>query len=222
MGKKSKKYPAYTSGSVVVNGRTVATSTKDKNNNTISASYNMSDDEKKLYDSIQNGMYNSLNNFYSISDAQRQEWHNQINALRNQGIDSINNIYTPMESNLKNDVARRFGNLNNSVFLDNLNSITDKRAKAVADLSNNLLAIQNDLYNQELQNRMNSLTLLNNLNSVMNNNILAYTGLANTNSNLGNNYNSNAYNASNSSSSAWNSMFANLAGTAAKTALSFI
>ena len=221
MGKQSKKYPEYTDGSVVVNGRTVATSTKDKNNNVISASYNMSDIEKRIYDSVQRGMNSSLNNLFSVSDAQRKEWGNQINALKDKGIEEINNIYTPMENNLKNDVAKRFGNLNNSVFLDNLNSITDKKSKAVADLNSNLLAIQSDLYTQELQNRINTLTLLSNLNSVMNNNILAYTGLANTNSNAGNTYNNNAYNATASSSSGLSSIFGGI-GSTAKSMLSFI
>lgn len=220
MGKRSKKYPSYTGGSVVVNGKTVASSTKDKKNNIISSSYNMSDNEKKLYNSIQKGMNSSIQNLFNISDQQRKEWGNQINALKNQGIDEINSIYNPMETNLRNDVARRFGNIDNSVFIDNLNSITDKKSKAIADLSNDLLSTQNDLYNQELQNRINTITLLSNLNSIMNNNIINYTNLANANASSGNSYNHNAYTstANNSSSNMWGQ----LVGTAAKTALSFI
>ena len=34
--------------------------------------------------------------------------------------------------------------------MDNLNTITDKKAKAVSDLSNNLVAVQSQLYNEEL------------------------------------------------------------------------
>lgn len=218
MGKKSKKYPAYTGGSVTVNGRIVASSKKDKKGNVISSNYNMSENEKNLYNSIQKGMNSSIQNLFNISDQQRKEWGNQINALKNQGIDEINSIYNPMETNLRNDVARRFGNIDNSVFLDNLNSITDKKSKAIADLSNNLLSTQNDLYNQELQNRINTITLLNNLNSIMNNNIINYTNLANSNASSGNSYNQNAYNATANSSN----LFGQLFGTAANTALSFI
>ena len=123
MGKRSKSYPEFSNGQVVINGRTVATATKNKDTNTISSGYNMSDLEKKIYNSIQGGMSSSLNNLLNFSDTQRKEWENQINALKNQGIEEIDSIYTPMENNLKNDVARRFGNLDNSVFLDNLNSI---------------------------------------------------------------------------------------------------
>ncbi|MBR1425567.1 hypothetical protein IJ579_08395 [bacterium] len=222
MGKKSKKYPEYSNGSVVVNGRTVATVTKDKDNNVISSNYNMSDAEKNIYNSIQSGLSNSLGNLFNISDAQRKEWNNQINSLRNQGINEINSIYEPMETNLKNDVARRFGNLDNSVFLDNLNSITDKRAKAVADLSDDLLSAQNDMYNQELQNRINTITLLSNLNSIMNNNILSYTSLANTNAGSGNNYNANSYSATSGNKTSFLSDLSPYFSTAASTAMHFI
>ena len=194
MGKKTK-YPEYTNGSISVNGRQVASTVKDKNNNIISSNYNMSNAEQKTYNAIQQGLYNSLGNLFSISDNQRNEWSNQLNAMRNQGISEINNTYTPMETNLKNDIASRFGNFDNSIFLDNLNSITDKKSKAIADLSDNLLSKQNELYSDELKNRINTITLLNNLNSVMNANILNYTNAAASNSSAGNNYNSNWYNA---------------------------
>lgn len=218
MGKKTK-YPEYTNGSISVNGRTVASTVKDKHNNVISSNYNMSDSEQKTYNAVQQGLYNSLGNLFSISDNQRNEWYNQINALRNQGISEINNTYTPMETNLKNDIASRFGNFDNSIFLDNLNEITNKKSKAIADLSDNLLSKQNELYSDELKNRINTITLLNNLNSVMNANILNYTNAAASNSNSGNNYNSNWYNSSNKSSSPW---WGSMATSAVDTFLSFL
>lgn len=46
MGKKTK-YPEYTNGSISVNGRQVASTVKDKNNNIISSNYNMSNAEQK-------------------------------------------------------------------------------------------------------------------------------------------------------------------------------
>lgn len=193
MGKKSKKYPEYSGGSVVINGRTVAES--KKNGNTISTNYNMSDDEKNIYNSIQSGLNTSIGNLFNITDNQRKEWTSQIDAMKNQGIRQINDIYNPMENNLKNDIAKRFGNLDNSVFIDSLNNITDKRSSAAAELNDNLLSKQNELYTKELQNRINTITLLNNLNSIMNDNIQNYINMANTNANAGNNYNNNSYNA---------------------------
>ena len=90
---------------------------------------------------------------------------------------------------MKNDIAARFGNLDNSTFLNNLKKITDSKSQAVAQLSNNLSLAQNDLYTQELQNRMNMISFLNGLNNSFNNNILSYMGLANQNSSSGNSYN---------------------------------
>lgn len=202
MGKKSK-YPEYSSGSITVNGQTVSTTQRDKNNNIVSSNYNMSDTEKNIYDSVQNNIYSSLGNLFTITDEKQKQWNSQLDAIKSQGIEEINDIFTPMETNLKNDIASRFGNFDNSVFLDNLNEITDKKSKAVSDLSNNLLAIQDTLYNEELANRINTISFLNNLNSAMNNNILNFTNAAGSNANSGNNYNNSAYNANYNASNSW-------------------
>ncbi len=206
MGKKSKiSYPQYSGGTVQVNGRTVATS--QRKGNTVSTNYKMSDQEKSFYDQIQKGMSSSLGDLLNISDGQKQQWAQQLNAIRNQGIQNINDIYTPIEANLRNDVASRFGNLDNSVFMSNLNKITNKKANAIADLSNTLLTTQDSLYANELANRMNVLALLNNLNSAINNNMINYTNAAASNSQAGNNYNQNAYQAS---VAAYNNMMSNI------------
>ena len=211
MGKKSK-YPEYSSGTITVNGRDVSTTKRDKDNNIVSSNYNMSKTEKKIYDSTQNNLYSSLGNLFTISDNQRKEWNKQLNAIKQQGTKQIDSIYKPMENNLKNDISARFGNLDNSIFLDNLNKITDKRAEAVADLSDSILATQNNLYSEELRNRINTITLLNNLNSAMNSNILNFATAANSNANSGNSYNNAAYNA-NSSSGSWFSDAMSFGGT---------
>ena len=191
MGKKTK-YPAYSAGSASINGKNKATTQKigDK----VVSNYNMSDTEKNIYDSVLNNMDSSLANFFKVSDPQRQAWNEQLDVMRQQGIDNIENIYTPMQNNLKSDIASRFGNLDNSAFLNNLKKITDNKANAVAQLSNNLALTQNDLYKNELMNRINTINFLNGLNTSFNNNILGYMGLANQNSSAGNSYNQTAYN----------------------------
>ena len=192
MGKKSK-YPDYSGGSVQVDGRTVATASRK--GNTVTTNYNMSDAERNFYNQIQGGMSESLGNLLNISDGQKQQWAQQLDAIKKQGVQNINDIYTPIETNLRKDIASRFGNMDNSVFMDNLNKITDKKASAIANLSNSLLSAQDSLYANELNNRINVITLLNNLNSAINNNMLNYTNAAAANSQSGNNYNQNAYQA---------------------------
>lgn len=191
---KSSKYPSYSTGSVEINGKQVASTTK-KNGNTISSSYNMNNTEKSIYDGIQNNLSSSLSSLFDISDSTKQQWQNQLDAYQRQGIKQIDNIYTPMQNALKNDIANRFGNLDNSIFMDNLNKITENKAEAVANLSDSLLMQQDQLYANEMTNRMNYVSLLSNLNTTFNNQMLSYMGLANQNSASGNQYNQMAYQA---------------------------
>ena len=194
---KSSKYPNYATGSVTINGKTVATTTKDKNG-TISSNYNMTGTEKNMYNNIQKNLNSSISNLFNITDANKKEWNEQLNTYKQQGIDEINNIYTPMETNLKNDIASRFGNLDNSIFLDKLSNITDNKAKAVSNLSDNLLLKQDQLYSTEIQNRINYISLLSSLESGMTNKMFSYINQARQNTESGNNYNSQAYNSTSS------------------------
>ena len=194
MGKKSK-YPKYSTGSVDINGQSIATAQKNKKN-TINSSYTMSDTEKAIYDGIQENLATSLQDLFTISDETQQKWDQQIDSLKQSGINEINSIYDPMQTALKNDIAARFGNLDNSVFMDNLNNITNNKAQAVADLSESLLQAENDMYTTELTNRLNYISLLSGLNTTMNNNMLSFMQLANANSSSGNSYNGNSYQAS--------------------------
>lgn len=191
---KTTSYPAYSGGSVNINGSNVAKTARV--GNTINSNYNMNENENKIYNSVQTNMADLLDNLFTISDPQRTEWQNQLAAMKDVGLQNINDIYTPIQNSLKNDIASRFGNLDNSVFLDKLGAVTTNKSKAVAEFANNLLLSQNDLYSQEIQNRINMLSLLNNLNNSINGNILSYLGLANQNANSGNQYNQNAYQAS--------------------------
>ena len=49
---KKTKYPAFSNGSVSINGDTVATTSKD--GNTVNTNYNMSETEKNIYEQIFN------------------------------------------------------------------------------------------------------------------------------------------------------------------------
>ena len=194
MGKKSK-YPKYSTGSVVINGQNVSSAQRNKNN-TVSSSSTMNNTEKSIYDGIQSNLATSLQDLFSISDEKQKQWDEQMNSYKQSGIREIENIYAPMQTALKNDIASRFGNFDNSIFMDNLNNITENKAQAVADLSESLLQKLDDLYTTELANRLNYISLLSGLNTTMNNNMLSYMQLANANSASGNSYNANAYQAS--------------------------
>jgi len=113
-----------------------------------------------------------------------------------------------MLSNLKNDIASRFGNFDNSIFMDNLSDIESNRADAMSALTQDILAKQNELYNDELNRRYNYLNFLGNVQNQSTANIMNYLQLAANNSSSGNSYNQ--YAASSQSSSPYKS-YANTA-----------
>lgn len=192
MGKNSK-YPSYSSGSVSMNGNNVAT--VSKRGNTVNSNYNMPAAEKGIYDYAQNSMLTSLPQINVFSGETQKNINSQLEAYKNRGVQSINDIYTPIMNNLKTDIASRFGNLNNSVFFDNLNNVEKNRANAISTLAQDLEAQRSNLYNNELSQRYNYLNFLNTLQNQINNNAMNYMGIAQNNSAAGNSYNQAAYNA---------------------------
>lgn len=210
MGKKSK-YPAFSNGSVSVNGQTIATTSQ--NGNTINSNYNMSDTEKDLYNYIQDSFSDSLKNVNVFDDETKKDLQSQVDAYTNKGLDIINDTYTPMINDLKNDIASRFGNFDNSVFMDNLNSIESSRADAMNSLAQDVMTQQSNLINDELSRRYNYLNLLNGTQNQMINNILSYLGAAMQNSSAGNSYNQASYNATNGGGGGSSFDFTNLLST---------
>ena len=200
---KNTKYPSFSGGSVSVNGNEVASVAQAAGG--VNANYNMSDAEKSIYNYAQNSLASYLPYVNVFSPEVQNGLNSQLQAYQNLGMQSLNDLYTPILNNLKNDIASRFGNLNNSIFMDKLNNIERSRATALSDLQQNLLAQQSSLYNEELQRRYNYLNFMNNIQNQLSNNILNYIGAAQNNSSLGNSYNQNAYSANlNSTNSQWN------------------
>lgn len=209
MGKKSKKYPAYSSGTVTVNGSTKASTYKNKNN--IISNYNMSDGEKRAYEYAQKAFADALPLVNTFDSNTQQNIQNQLNAYTLDGQKMINNLYNPMLKELKTDVASRFGNLDNSVFMDNLNSIESNRADAINNLAQDVLAKRNELVNDELSQRYNYLNFLKDIQNQTNSNILNFLSGSQSNSSSGNSYNAQAYTANRANSSRTFNNYANLA-----------
>ena len=192
MGKNSK-YPSYSGGAVNVNGRQVASVAKK--GDTVTSYYNMSDPEKSMYDYAQNSLVESLPQLNVFDSNVQRGINSQLDAYRNQGMQSINDMYAPLLRNLQNDMASRFGNFNNSMFMDKLNDIESNRAAAISNLAQNLLMQRDNLYNTEMARRYNYLNFMNNLQNQITNNMFRYLETAGKNSSSGNAYNQNAYNA---------------------------
>lgn len=185
MGKKSKK-PAFSNGVLSINGETKA-STYKKGNNVVT-NYNMSDAEKRAYDYAQNSFADSLAQVNVFDENTKKNLQAELDAYTANGEKLINNIYTPMLENLKTDVASRFGNFDNSVFMDNLNSIEANRANSMKDLALDVTAKRSELIGNELAQRYSYLGFLQDIENQINANMFNFTNASQQNSSLGNNY----------------------------------
>ena len=198
MGKKSK-YPSYSTGTVKLNGQTKATTYKNGNN--VISNYNMSDAEKRAYDYAQNSFANSLPNVNIFDENTRNNLQSELNAYTLNGQKLIDKMYSPMLNDLKTDIASRFGNFDNSVFLNNLNGIESNRADAINSLAQDVSAKRSELINNELPQRYSYLNFLQDLQNQMNSNAMNFINGSQSNSSSGNSYNTQAYTANQSSNS---------------------
>lgn len=185
---KSSKTPAFSNGVLSINGETKASTYKQGNN--VVTNYNMSDAEKRAYDYAQNSFADSLSKVNVFDEDTKKNLQSELDAYTQRGEKLINNIYTPMLNNLKTDVASRFGNFDNSVFMDNLNTIEANRANSVKDLALDVNAKRSELIGNELAQRYTYLGFLQDIQNQINSNMFNFTNASQQNSSLGNNYNS--------------------------------
>ncbi len=178
MGKKS-----YTNGNFSINGETKASTYKK--GNTVYTNYNMSDTEKKIFDYAQNSFLNSLPQLNVFSDETKNQFKNQMEAYKNQGIKNIESIYTPMINNLKTDVASRFGNYDNSSFLSELKDIENSRSDAISSFAQDMILKENDLVNDELSRRYNYMNFLSGIQDQTYSNALNFGSASSANSSYG-------------------------------------
>jgi len=179
MGKTSKtSSPDYSkdlSGTVQINGVPVASTNNGVTN------YNLTAAQNAAYDYAQEAFAKGLNEINTFLPETISNLYNQVEAYKNKGIQAINEVYEPMLKNLQTDVSKRFGNLDNSIFLDDLKDIENKRADTVNLLAQDVTAKQSELVDNELANRYNLLSFLNDYQSQVFNNALSASNLANNN-----------------------------------------
>lgn len=186
MGKTSKT-PSFSAGTVFVNGQNKASTYKNGNN--IISNYNMSDAEKRAYDYAQNSFADSLSKINVFDENTQKELQNQLDTYTLQGQKMINNLYDPMLNNLKTDIASRFGNFDNSIFMDNLNSIEANRADSINNLAQDVLVKKDELVNNELAQRYDYLSFLMDIQNQVNSNMFNLINTSQQNSGSGNSYN---------------------------------
>ncbi len=208
MGKTSKTktvtLPSTTQSVLTLNGKPlVETSIKD---NKLYSNYYYSPEEEKLNKYVGESFLSSLPKVNSFLPETIANMDSQISAYTQQGVNSINEIYTPMITNLENDIASRFGNFDNSIFIDNLKGIESSRAKAVSALSQDVLAKRNELVNDELENQYNYLNFLANYQNQSFQNMLNASKFNQSNLSLNTDYLTDYYGSKNSSNPSWSQL----------------
>ncbi len=176
LGALNGKLTPSSSSNIFIDGEQVAGAKNSKGS--VSTNYNMNVDEKALMDYTRKNMLSGLENINVFSPDVRNSIQEQVGAYTRQGLKTINDTYEPMFRNLQSNIAQRFGNLDNSVFMDNLNSIEKNRTNALENLTENILAKQSELYQQELDNRYKYLNQVSGINQNLYNNMFKMLNIA--------------------------------------------
>lgn len=153
----SSNYPSYTGSNVSIGGSNATTGVS---NGTLNATYNMSDNEKAIYNYAMTTLASILPQINTFDTNTISNLQSEVNAYKEQGLSEINNSYNNSLTNLENDAVSRFGNLDNSIFKDNLGKIASERADAVSSFAQDVLSKQSDLESDELTKRYNLINLL--------------------------------------------------------------
>ena len=156
-----KTTPVSTTSSVKINGETKSKTSVNANGSS-STNYYMSPNEQYAYKYAQDQFASGLKGINVFSPETLKELSDSVEAYKNKGIQQINDIYNPMLYNLQNNIASRFGNLDNSIFLDKLHQIEGSRAQSISALAQDVTSREQQLKQNELASRYDYLNFLNN------------------------------------------------------------
>lgn len=185
-------YPTFSGSSVSLGGSKATTGVT---NNVLNADYTMSDKESAIYNYALSTLASILPQVNTFDTGTQSSIQSAVDAYQNNGIQDINDIYNPMITSLENDIASRFGNLDNSIFKDNLDDIETKRSDAVSSFAQDILAKKSELESDELTKRYALVNLLSGLANNTYSNALKAISTALGGSTAANSYNSGVYNA---------------------------
>lgn len=209
----SANYPNFTGSAISVGGSTAKTSVSD---GTLKSEYDMSDSESDIYNYALNTLANILPFVNTFDTNTLASLQSEVDSYKDSGIQEINDLYNSSLTNLENDVISRFGNLDNSIFSDNLDTIESERADAVSSFAQDVLAKQSDLKSDELTQRYALIKLLTGLSNDIYSNALNAISTSLSGSSNATNYNTEVYNAlsniSNNNSRSTNNLLSGLLG----------
>lgn len=220
----SAKYPSYNSSAISVGDSTATTGVT---NGVLTSNYDMSGNESSIYNYALSTLASILPQLNTFDTSTQSSIKSELDAYKNSGIATINDLYNSSLTNLENDISSRFGNLDNSIFNNNLDNIASKRADAVSSFAQDVLAKQSSLQSNELTKRYALVNLLSGLSNDIYSNALNSINTALGSSSSANNYNNDLYNAlsamsstNSTSNNSANSLLSSLLGLSGNTSYS--
>lgn len=192
MSKVSADYPKYSSSEISVGDSKATTGVL---NGILTSNYDMSDPESSIYNYALNTLASILPGINTFDTNTQSDIKSQVDAYENEGISDINKLYNTSLNNLENDSVSRFGNLDNSIFSNNLNDLETERSKAVSSFAQDVLSKQNSLESDELTKRYALVELLSGLSQDIYQNALKAISTAISGSSSENDYNTSLANA---------------------------
>lgn len=185
-------YPTYSGGSVSIGDSKATTGLQ---NGALVSNYKMSKSEEDIYNYALETLSTILPELNIFDNSTRDNILSQVQAQKNSGIDAINDLYNNSLTDLQNNSASRFGNLDNSIFTNSLSKLENNRAKAVSSFAQDILAKQSELEADELTKRYALVNLLSGMSDNIYNKALNALNMSLGSSSSANTYNSNLYNA---------------------------
>lgn len=173
------------SSTLYFNGLPISTAKKD--GDSVKLNYNMTPTQAETYEFTEKEFLENLPNISTFLPETLNAFSKELEAYQNTGLKTINNAYKSAETNLRNNIATRFGNLDNSSFLEGLEKINNSKADSVTQLAENVSAKNSELFDDELQRRYNYLNLLLNYQNNQFNNAINTLGLSQDSLKLNNN-----------------------------------
>lgn len=218
----SANYPAYSSSNVKVGDSSASTGVLD---GILTTNYDMSDSESAIYNYALSTLANILPGINTFDTNTLSDIQSEVDAYENSGISEINELYNSYLSDLENDSASRFGNLDNSIFTDSLADLESERSKSVSSFAQDVLAKQSELESDELTQRYALVEMLSGLSNNIYSNALDAISTALGSSSDYSSYNNSIYDAiealesTNSSKNNVSSLLSGLVGNTSTSSL---
>jgi len=146
--KKAPQPPAFTPAETRYGDNLVAKTYLDQKSGNFVNQYFPDPAEAQRKSMIQQKMDNIIPTLGQTPSETAYQYQQTENAFVNDAQKTFASQYDPALRSLKEDVASRFGSLNSSQFIDDLNSLENTRASAFADIANKGRMLNQDLVNQ--------------------------------------------------------------------------